>query len=65
MLGQAAIGGDLAAEHREQRRDAVWRIDLEMIVARDRGGIVVAVVEQGRTPEYVHTTSAGATGLAM
>ena len=46
MLGQPPVGRDLAAEHREQRRGAVGRIDLEMVVARHRGRIVVAVVEQ-------------------
>ena len=46
MLGQSPVGGDLAAEHREQRRRADRAIDFEMVVARHRRGIVVAVVEQ-------------------
>jgi hypothetical protein len=58
MLGELAIGGDLAAEHGEQRRQTLRRtlgLDLEGVVARDRrrvGGFVV--VERPDAREAVH-----------
>ena len=53
MFRQLAVGRDLAAEHRQQRRAALV-IDVENIVARDGGGIAGAVVT-----ERAHAGKAG------
>src|SRR5205085_6811500 len=44
LLGEAAVGGDLAAEDRQQRRAAGVVVHLEHVVARDLRGIGRAVV---------------------
>ena len=47
VLGELAVGGDLAAEDREQRRPVALRrlrLDVEDVVAGDRRGVLGAVV---------------------
>ncbi|MCW0423200.1 hypothetical protein NB713_001143 [Xanthomonas sacchari] len=45
LLGQLAVGGELAAEHVEQGR-TVARVQFQQIVAGDLGGVVLLIVEQ-------------------
>ena len=56
LLGQPAIGGDLAAEDRQQRR-AARRVELEHVVAGRRLGLAGAVVVErahaGEGPDHV------------
>ena len=47
MLSQLAIGRDLAAEHRQERRATGAAIRIEDIVARDRGRVGGVVVIEG------------------
>ena len=63
MLRQLAIGRDLAAEDRQDRRRCAVRqlgIDVEDVVARHRRGILgVVVIERPDTGEAVHDVGAG------
>src|SRR5581483_12431537 len=55
MFSQLAVGCDLAAKDRKQRRTFERTLDLENIVPRHRGGILgVVVVERPDAREGMH-----------
>ena len=54
VLCELAIGGDLAAVNVEQRRAACVMIELQRVVARDLGWVVVAIIVQ-----WTHTGVGG------
>jgi hypothetical protein len=55
LLGQLAVGGELAAEHRQHRRARL--VQRQTIIARHAGGVVRRVVQQrahaGKVPHHL------------
>src|SRR5439155_26527261 len=66
VFGKLAVGGDLAAEHRQKRRLAGVAVDVQDIVAGNRGRIGGIIVIEGPDPgKGLHDIAAPELPLAV